>query len=572
MNKVIKVIVPVLLALIVLISICWYLFIYDRSFTQEFLLSRARAADARGNYSTATWFYDLAYRHSHEDEDVAIELSEQFKSIGNYTKAEYTLSNAIADGGSSKLYIALCKTYIEQDKLRDAVTMLDNIADPAIKAELDALRPQTPDATPDDGYYNEYINVTITSNEGTVYASINGEYPSVKDQPLSGPLTLSGGETVIYALTISENGLVSPLRVLGYTVAGVIEEVTISDPALNTIVREALNVSDNHTLFTNELWNITSLEITQDVKDLSELSKMPFIEYLSIPQGEYQNLAAISALTHLNTLTIDGVTLKSEDITAIASLPELASLTMARCNLSNVSALTSCTGITYLDLNNNTIRDLEPLTAMSGLEYLDISHNAVTHLTALTGAANLKELNASYNSISSTVALSGCKNLEVLDMAYNALTSLEGLEKLTNLTKIVAHHNQISDITHLSALSKLTDLDVSNNVLADISTLSGINSLKVLNFEYNQVISLPTFSKDSELSTINGANNLLTSLEALKGLNQLNFVFMDNNIGISSVASLSNCSALIEVSVLGTGATDVSDLKEMDVIVHYTPY
>ena len=85
MKKVIKIVVPILLVLVVLSSIFWYLFVYDRSFTQNLLLNRARAADERGDYSAAAWYYNLAYRHSREDDQVAIELAEQFKSIGNYT-------------------------------------------------------------------------------------------------------------------------------------------------------------------------------------------------------------------------------------------------------------------------------------------------------------------------------------------------------------------------------------------------------------------------------------------------------------------------------------------------------
>ena len=170
MKKTVKILVPILLALTVIASIIWYLFQYDPGFTQDMLLRRARLADERGNHGVAAWFYDLAYRQSDEDEAVAIELAEQFKSAGNYTKAEYTLSNAISDGGSARLYSALCKTYVEQDKLLDAVTMLDNIADPDIKAELDAQRPKAPEATPADGYYNEYIDVTITG-QGSIYMS-----------------------------------------------------------------------------------------------------------------------------------------------------------------------------------------------------------------------------------------------------------------------------------------------------------------------------------------------------------------------------------------------------------------
>jgi len=571
MKKVIKIVVPILLVLIVLSSILWYFLSYDRNFTQELLLNRARAADNRGDYSAAAWYYDLAYRHSHEDEDVAIELAEQFKSIGNYTKAEYTLSNAISDGGGAQLYIALCKTYVEQDKLRDAVTMLDNIADPIIKAEIDSMRPSAPEASPQDGYYNEYISVTLTAESGKVYVTTDGEYPSVKSPPISGSLKLEGGETKVYALTIGDDGLVSPLRILGYTIAGVIEEVTITDTALNSIVREKLGVSDAHTLFTNQLWNITDLEVTGDVQDLSELSKMPFIENLTLQQGDYENLSSISALTNLKALSIDGVTLTTDELKTISSLPDLVSLSMVRCNLSSIADLSSATGLTRLDLSNNTIRDLEPISTLSELEFLNLSHNAVTQLTALTAAVKLKELNLSYNSVNSTAALSGCNSLEVLHLNYNALTSLDGLDKLRELKSLYAAHNQISGISQLAGVSKLTELDLSNNALTDLSALSGINSLKILNFKNNQVSTLPSFTKECVLSRIDGSHNSLTTLEPLSGLQQLNYVIMDYNREINSIIPLSHCNTLVEVSIYGTSVTDVSALEKMNIIIKYAP-
>ena len=144
MKKALRILVPILLLIAILGSIAWYLFDYDRSFTQEMLLRTARYFEENGKHPTAAWFYDLAYKQSGNDEDVAIELAERFKAIGNYTKAEYTLSNAIADGGTAELYIALCKTYVEQDKLLDAVDMLDKISNPQIKAELTPAAPPPP--------------------------------------------------------------------------------------------------------------------------------------------------------------------------------------------------------------------------------------------------------------------------------------------------------------------------------------------------------------------------------------------------------------------------------------------
>lgn len=571
MKKTIKIAVPIFLVVVVLSSIFWYLLIYDQSFTQNLLLNRARAADSRGNYSAAAWYYNLAYRQSHEDETVAIELAEQFKSIGNYTKAEYTLSNAISDGGGVPLYIALCKTYIEQDKLRDAVAMLDNISDPAIKSELDSLRPEAPEATPGDGYYNEYISIEITSDYGRVYATTDGEYPSVKNEPVTGPLSLQGGETKVYAVTIGDNGLISPLRVLGYTIAGVIEEVTISDAALDGIIREKLSVSDSHTLYTNELWNIISLELTGDVKNVAELSKMPFIENLTLQQGKYENLSAISTLTNLKTLNINGVTLTSDEIKIIASLPELVSLSMVRCNLSSIADLSGAPQLVHLDLSNNTIRDLEPLSTLQNLETLNLSHNAIAQLTALTGASKLKELDISFNAVSSTVALSGCKNLETVRLDYNELTNLDGLDKLQELKNLYASHNRISTISHLSSSAKLSELDISGNALTDITALKGCNNLRILNFANNQVSALPAFTKESALTRIDGSRNKLSNLDALYGLKLLNYVLMDYNSDISSVNPLSSCSALIEVSVYGTKVNDVSALAKMDVIVKYAP-
>ena len=85
MRKFARFVVPLLLALLVVASVFWYLLDYDRAFTRDFLLKEAGVDDARGNASLSAWFYKLAYSHSGNDEDVALELASQYKSDGNYT-------------------------------------------------------------------------------------------------------------------------------------------------------------------------------------------------------------------------------------------------------------------------------------------------------------------------------------------------------------------------------------------------------------------------------------------------------------------------------------------------------
>ena len=174
MKKFIRILVPALLFAIIVASMGWYLFVYDRDFTRDMLLGQARFHDLHGNSKMSSWFYNIAYEHSGRDENVAIELANQYKSDGNYTKAEVTLSNAIYNGGTVELYIALCQTFVEQDKLLDAVAMLENIQNPQIKQALSDLRPQAPESSHEPGYYTQYIDVELTSPNITIYYTTTG--------------------------------------------------------------------------------------------------------------------------------------------------------------------------------------------------------------------------------------------------------------------------------------------------------------------------------------------------------------------------------------------------------------
>lgn len=572
MKRALRIIIPSLLVIAVIFSIGWYLIKYDPDFTRDVLVSQARSLDEQGNHSMATWLYKLAYQQSGNDETIAIELAEQYRSMGNYTKAEFTLSNAIADGGTVELYIALCKTYVEQNKLLDAVTMLDNVADPAIKTQLDALRPQAPSASPEQGYFSQYINITLSVPEGTIYMSTDGTYPSTDKAHYSTPISLSGGETTIHALTVAENGLVSPLKILNYTIAGVIEEVTISDPAIERVIRETLQVDESHALYTNELWTITSLIVPKDAESLSDLSKLPFLTALSIRDSKITDLSPLSSLSALEKLIIADTNVSTDALSAIGSLTKLTELSMTGCGLSNISALSTVTGLTYLDLSDNTIRDLTALENMPELTYLNLNHNAVTELTSIGKLTKLTALDLSYNSITVPGPLTSCVQLAILDLTGNGITSVDGLETLENLQALSLAFNKLENVDPLSANVNLTVLDISNNTITDITKLNTLVALVNLNFSYNQVTKLPAFPKDCALVDIKGSQNQLSSLDELAGLENLNTVTMDHNAGITSIGALASCYSLVEVSVYGTKVKDATTLTAMNIIVKYAPY
>lgn len=570
MKKTIQIIVSLLLVIAIIGSIGWYLFVYDREFTRDTLLGQARYHDLHGNSRMSAWFYDLAYEYSGRDENVAIELAEQYIADGNYTKAEVTLSNAINAGGTVELYTALCKTYVEQDKLLDAVNMLANISNPAIKAQLDAMRPTAPVGDYEPGFYTQYIDVTMSSSSGTLYCTMDGEYPSIANEPCTGPITLPSGETTIYAMAVDESGLVSPLTILGYTVGGVVEPAVFADTAMEAAIREALDVQPSKLLYTDDLWVISDFTVPEGVKDFSDLEKLPYVRTLTMANQTIPDLNCISTLNRLEKLDLTGSQFPPEALNVIAQLPSLTHLTISGCGLSTISGLSDVEKLTYLDASSNTIRNLEPISDMTSLLEINLMHNAVTGLESLGGLYNLENLNISYNAVTDLAPLAGCSKLTRLDASNNQIEQLNGIGSLNLLNHLSLDFNKLTDISKLSGCGELAELHVANNQISDISVAATLLKLDVFDFAYNQVAALPTWAEGCVLRTIDGSHNLLDNIDSLNQLEQISYIYMDYN-AITSIDALADCYHLVQINVFGNAIAEVDALTEHNIIVNYDP-
>ena len=577
MKKFFKVIIPIILVFAIIACIGWYLFIYDRDFTRDMLLEGARFFDSRGNHAISSWFYDQAYIQANDNDTVAIELAQQHKANGNYTKAEYTLTRAISDGASAELYVALCKTYAEQDKLMDVVKLLDSVlsetstVDPQVKQQLQAMRPSAPVCSPAAGFYSQYINADVSCETGTLYVNPNGEYPSVNDSPYSAPIELADGENSLYAIAVSEDGLVSPLSIFGYTIGGVIKEVEFVDDAMEEAIRLHLAVNADKVLYTNDLWDLTYFTVPSNAQDISDLSYMTFVEDLaidSIPAGQLHNL---STLVNVTSLQIRNTAISTDELKLIGSLPKLERLTLSNCALSTAAGLETATGITYLDLSHNTIRDLSPLKNMVNLQDVYMQNNALNDLTVLGTMKSLKQLDVSFNLLSSLNPIYNCTSLLSLNASNNTITNLVGIEKLTALEYFNIAKNTLQEAAPIAGCTNLKTLNLSENTISDLSAFSSLSGLESFDFSRNSVTELPEFSDECKLITIDGSHNQIESLENLEGLQNLNNVFMDYNENLSSVEPLVNCPRLVQVKVYGTSVAEVKSLLDMDVVVEFDP-
>lgn len=570
MKRFLRKLFPIIIAAAILLSIGWYFLEFDPGFTRDLLLRQARRLEDNGNHSVAVWLYNLAYEQFDGSAEVAIELAQQFKDIGNYSKAEYTLRKALEENPVPELYIALSKTYVEQGKLRDAVLMLEN-TDRAMQAQLSALRPSAPVASDPSGSYHSYLSVEIFCDQGTLYISTDSDYPSTETDAYTGPIVLPYGETTIFAISVGDNGLVSPLSVFHYQVSDVVEVVTFTDAAFEAAVREALDYDADHAIYSNVLWDVTELTLPADVASCDDLKWLPNLETLVIDHATFDNLDAICDLDQLQSLSITGSILTTDMLSCIATRTKLQALTLSDCSISSVAALTTLTQLKKLDLSENAIRDVSGLTTMTKLTYLDLRSNALIQLSGLETLTAVEYLDVSYNSLVSTKSIENLTELTYLNLSSNALRSLDGVENLTKLTRFIAQYNELLDVEVLAACQMLEYLDVSHNTLLNIHVAAELTSLQELYFGYNDVSQLPKFKTDCALRIINGEYNLLSSLNNLAGLENLELVYMDYNTEISNINNLIKCPELDEVYVYGTNVRSVSKLTEAGIYVVYSP-
>lgn len=571
MKKLLRVIVPLALVVVLLAFTVWYFAVYDRAFTKDLLLGSARTCESSGYHKIASWLYDLAYYQSGSEDDIAIELAGQYIASGNYTKAEYTLSKAIANSPTAKLYAELCRLYVRQDKLMDAVAILDTVSDPGIKAQLDILRPAVPTVTPEEDFYSQYIDVMVLGESGTVYATFDGSYPSIANGSFTEPYALPAGETMIYTLAVSEDELVSPLGVYGFTVGGIIEAVEFADPAFETEVRELLDISEDTVIFTNDLWVITKFDVPLDAVTYSDLSYFPYLQKLVIQGASTEQLAAVTTLTELTELHLYDCDPSKEQLTVIAAMPYLRSLTLYSCGLTSISELSGALDLIYLDLSENTLRNIAPIASMTKLQELYLPNNALTDLSSLSGLSELLVLNVEHNSLSSVDPICSLKNLRQLYVSHNKLYSLGSIQKLTGLTHFSAAYNILTDVRGLEGCVAMEELDISNNAIADITMLSTMTKLTHLNFSNNMVTALPAFSKECPLVTVDGSHNLLISVAELAELPALNNVLLDYNPDLEDVTALDSCPLLVQLNAYGTKVTEVEFLLDKSIIVNYNP-
>ena len=284
------------------------------------------------------------------------------------------------------------------------------------------------------------------------------------------------------------------------------------------------------------------------------------VQVTPTPDPDAIIIAGKTVSRNADTFEAGGVALTAEDCWAIASLPQLTTLSLNNCGITDLFFLSGLTGLRTLYLPDNSISSLAPLTALTNLSTLYIDNNPVTDFSPLASLPHLTTLSIKGVSILDYVleelqqSMPGCSIFSDKIVESARPISLGGLVFTEDEVTLDLSNRAISDISKLAYCLQLQDLNLSGNPLENVAILSGLPKLQRLNLSGTDL-------SDEEILPICTLQNLQwldlcgnPSLSA-EGIDQV-------------LASLPNCEVLhddVLYKVTFADRTFTSDATEIDI-------
>ncbi|MCL2083855.1 MAG: leucine-rich repeat domain-containing protein [Oscillospiraceae bacterium] len=512
------------------------LFIWGPAAVSRYRRAAAAAAEEEGRADRAIELLLPELDRNPKDLGLRMRLIELYIGQGNFSRAEYMLEHGMREqGGQAELYRLLCDVYVMQDKLLDAVSLLNNLPNPRIQEQLDAERPAPPVLTPPPGDYRELPSLTVWAGEGQrSFVTIDGKIPSVEKNLYTEPIQLPQGYVEVQAVSVGADGLVSDWAVGVYRVDDVRERVFFAEPAIETHARALIGIPEGE-IVSGLLQNIAEL---------------------IIPEAHgYKTLDDIKWFPGLRTLWLQGTGDTHTDISALAGLPDITSLRLSDMGIDSM--------------------DLDAVGALEYLEYLDLSHNQIATLGNLAHLTSLTYLALTGNSITDLTPLSGMTLMNDLDLGDNGIEETQPLSEMTLLTRLDMEGNRVRDLQGLSGMAELRSLNLSRNSIVSLEPLAGLQALTGLSLSHNkemyrmELISVSDDGDDPEAEIEDGAPseaeyyNTLTPLGRLTGLKTL----LLDACGIGEIAPLAPLTGLERLSLNDNALTSLADVQGMTAMI-----
>jgi Leucine-rich repeat (LRR) protein len=302
-----------------------------------------------------------------------------------------------------------------------------------------------------------------------------------------------------------------------------------------------------------------SLDGTQ-VTDLAPLSDLIGLRMLFLRDTQVSDLAPLSGLTGLQMLELSGT--KMSDLAPLSSLTSLYALDLRDTRVGDLAPLSSLTGLQTLNLRHTQVNNLTPLSDCTRLQALDLSNTQVSELAPLSGLTRLRTLDLNGTEVRDLAPLSGLTNLQTLDLDRTRVSDLLPLSRLTSLLTLDLRGTQVSDLAPISGFTHLQALHLNGTQVRGLAPLSGLTALQRLGLHSTWVSDLAPLSGLSRLQTLDLSRTQVDDLSPLSGFTSLHTLSLKDT-QVSELAPLSGLTGLQTLDLQGTRVCDLAPLSNL---------
>lgn len=216
----------------------------------------------------------------------------------------------------------------------------------------------------------------------------------------------------------------------------------------------------------------------------------------------------------LKKLVANGVSRGIKDLSPLSHLSQLEYLSLRGNSIESIIPLASLISLKELILRGNHITTIEALSKCLKLESLELELNQISDIKPLAKLAKLRTLFLSYNDLTNIDPLQYLIHLQVLMLNDNQISNIKPLQNLVNLEGLVLDDCFISDTRPLENLQQLLTLHLSNNGIRNIDFLKNLKQLERLHLVNNKItnISLDFLNNFPQLKTLDISNNPLENI------------------------------------------------------------
>ena len=232
---------------------------------------------------------------------------------------------------------------------------------------------------------------------------------------------------------------------------------------------------------------------------------------LTAQNANISDLTGLEAATNLTRLDLgaeyveaEGRSINSNSVSDLSPLTDLTNLTwlsLRNNSISDISALSGLTKLTQLELRHNSITDTSPLVGLTNLTELTLNGNNISDISAVAGLTDLRGLGVAENNISDISAVAGLTNLTWLAVTDSSISDISAVAGLTNLTWLGLWYNNISDISPVAGLTRLTSLYLQGNHISDLSALAGLTNLAKIVLRNNRISDISSLVSNTGLGS-----------------------------------------------------------------------